>query len=134
MKKFWIFTLSILIAVVCFFACAGCMVSAEDKAAFEVPDSGPPVPLKTKAQPKTSVRPQTIREGQWEVGTDVKPGKYKTKGAQDSVITLCIWTVKKGENYVDSGTVNETDAQGLVTLKTGQTFETNGCQEWYLVK
>jgi len=88
----------------------------------------------TKAAPKTSVRPDTIREGTWEVGTDIKPGKYKTKGALKSVIIYCSWLVQDGVTFIDGGGVDNVDAQGVVTLKMGQTFETNGCQDWYLAK
>lgn len=89
-----------------------------------------------KATPsvKPSPRPSTIREGMWEVGKDVKAGKYKTSGATEGVVTLCTWIVRSGENPVTVGTVDKPSAQGLVTLKAGQTFETNGCKDWYAVK
>jgi hypothetical protein len=132
MKKVLIIIGAVLVALVLFFVCVGAMTNEGKDSGYQIPDSGSPVSL--KADPKTSPRPNTIREGIWEVGTDAKPGKYKTKGAQESVITLCAWTVKKGEEFLDGGTVDKTTAQGIVTLKAGQTFETRGCQEWYLVK
>ncbi|MET0416529.1 MAG: hypothetical protein ABW022_10970 [Actinoplanes sp.] len=140
MKKLVIILGSVLVAGLLFLICGGLLgfLDTEAKTGYQIPDSGPPVSVNDGAEKspeaKTSPRPQTIREGQWEVGTDVKAGKYKTKGARDSIVVLCTWTIKKGQEFVDGGTVSETDAQGVVTLKKGQTFETRGCQDWYAVK
>lgn len=140
MKKVLIILTAVLGAVMLFFICAGITGMGKDTALVTNTDSPGEIvgesaaTAASKAAPKTSVRPQTIREGMWEVGTDIKPGKYKTKGALEGIITLCTWSVMKGDNYVDVGSVNETTAQGVVTLKAGQTFETNGCQTWYAAK
>lgn len=83
---------------------------------------------------KRSVRPDTIQEGTWEVGSDVKPGKYKTKGAVEGIVTLCYWDVQKGGEIVAQGVKDKPGAQGIVTLKTGQTFTTSGCEPWYASK
>ena len=131
-------TLVILSAVV-----AGLIVLA-----VTLPDSGnkstfvTPTPEASTTQAKGGAvpppsdikKPVTVREGTWEVGTDIKAGKYKTPGAEDGVIEFCSWSVQKGDDYVDFGSSGESDAQGLVTLKNGQVFETNGCQPWVLVK
>jgi hypothetical protein len=93
-----------------------------------------------QAVPNTGARPtvakpkpeQTIREGDWVVGEDVPPGRYRTPGAKKSIITLCTWTVAPNEDAEpqDFGTSDKTDEPGRVTLKKGNVFETSGCQDW----
>jgi hypothetical protein len=81
--------------------------------------------------------PARIGEGTWEVGTDVKPGKYKTSGAADSVMPMCYWDVRKGSEtgeFKDQGLVDSATAQGRVTLKAGDFFKTSGCNNWTAVK
>lgn len=87
-----------------------------------------------QVSPQVSPRPGTIREGTWEVGSDVKPGKYKTKGALETVIPMCYWDVKTGDRITDQGVKNKPNEQGIVTLKKGQVFTTSGCNEWYPFK
>lgn len=79
----------------------------------------------------------TIGPGIWQVGPDVKPGKYKTPGASDSAIPMCYWDVRKGSEEGEigaQGVTNEASAQGVVTLAKGQWFNTSGCKPWTLVK
>ena len=85
-----------------------------------------------KVTPQVSPGSSTIREGTWQVGSDVKPGKYKTKGALDSVIPMCYWDVKTGDRITDQGVKNKPNEQGIVTLKKGQVFTTSGCELWFL--
>jgi hypothetical protein len=87
--------------------------------------SGPSI-KPTKAIAKSG----TVDEGIWEVGPDIAPGKYKTSGAVEGIVTLCSWTVKSGSEIVAIEVVDKPTAQGVVTLKKGQTFETNGCKPW----
>jgi hypothetical protein len=78
-----------------------------------------------------------IGEGIWEVGVDVKAGKYKTDGAQDASIPMCYWDLRTGSetgDFVDQGVVNSPEAPGRVTLKKGQFFKTSGCKPWQPVK
>jgi len=84
--------------------------------------------------PKKSPSPDTIDEGTWEVGSDVKPGKYKTKGALPGAIPMCYWDVKIGEEFKDQGVKDKAGEQGIVTLKKGQVFTTSGCEPWYASK
>lgn len=102
--------------------------------AGEKVDDRLPAVVSSPPAPRVSLRPDTIREGTWEVGTDVKPGKYKTRGAVDSRIPMCYWDVKVGDEITDQGVKDQTDAQGIVTLKKGEVFTTSGCEEWYAVK
>src|SRR5262245_56639647 len=76
--------------------------------------------------------PPAILEGQWVLGEDAEPGRYKTDGADPDLFTLCVWTVyaKEGGNAVDFGTLGEPNSPGRVTLKKGQEFHTTGCKPW----
>lgn len=119
--------------------CLGMQIAgAGDKASFpeeEGPATSAPISAtSTSAKPKTSVRPDTIREGTWEVGKDVKPGKYKTKGPIKGIVTLCYWHVEKNGEITDQGVKDKVGAQDIVTLRAGQTFETTGCEPWYASK
>lgn len=90
-----------------------------------------------KPVPKTSVRPNTIREGTWKVGEEVKAGSYRTAGAEQGIMMYCYWIVSRDDassDVVDTGAVNSADEPGRVTLKAGQYFKTSGCQEWYATK
>lgn len=93
------------------------------------------VPAIVTKEPGTTPRPGTIRAGMWQVGVDVKVGKYKTDGAVDVESPLCYWDVKNSNgDIIAQGVKAGSDEQGMVTLKANQTFETSGCKEWYAVK
>jgi hypothetical protein len=81
-----------------------------------------PTPAKTKDG--------TIGEGTWEVGTDIKPGKYRTKGSEDDAFTFCMWSAKKGDDIIDLGSSDKASDPQVVTLKKGYVFETDGCGVW----
>ena len=103
--------------------------SGEDDppAALVVPVDPTPA---THAAPKASARPDTIHEGVWSVGDDVKPGKYRVvaplpEGAQ------CYWQISTdpvGQEIVSNDI--PTGGRPAVTLKKGQWFKTQGCGEW----
>jgi hypothetical protein len=122
----------LITALVVLAACLGLQLAGgDDKATMQFPeDEGV-----SSAQSAASIvkeDPGTIREGTWEVGTDVKPGKYKTPGPTRGPIPLCYWDVKTGETFVDQGVKDKVGAQGIVNLKKGQVFTTNGCEPWVL--
>src|SRR5688572_21117438 len=77
--------------------CGGIAVSAlstDDKGEERIAPAQSAQPVATKSikpSAKTSIRPATIREGTWEVGTDIKPGKYRTTGAVESTFPTCVW-------------------------------------------
>ena len=77
-----------------------------------------------------------IGEGGYLVGTDVKAGRYRTPGAAKSVVVYCLWTVHAGGDpdgeITSYGQVDKTTAPGNVTLKKGDYFQTQGCQDWTL--
>jgi hypothetical protein len=104
-----------------------------------VPDKGsrPSTTLpKTKPTTEAKAKPKVfvIREGDWLVGDDVPGGTYVSKGAKPGVIMLCTWTVKASDDtgaaVLDFGTSQRVDEQGRVKLKTGNAFETSGCENW----
>lgn len=86
-----------------------------------------------KVLPTSKAVPVTIGDGTWEVGTDVKAGKYRTPGPVNSVLVMCYWDVRNGSEegeIVAQGVKNDLGAQGLVTLRKGQFFTTSGCEAW----
>lgn len=71
---------------------------------------------------------ETINEGTYEVGVDIQPGKYKTKGDD-----LCYWArLKDTDGGLDSIIANHIGdgAQTVTIKKTDAAFETRGCGEW----
>lgn len=68
-------------------------------------------------------------DGQYLVGEDIKPGTYKTAGA-DSF--SCYWArLKNASGELGSIIANDNiKGQTRVTLKKGEYFETKGCQDW----
>jgi hypothetical protein len=88
-----------------------------------LPADEPPAP----AGPQT-----TFSEGTYLVGEDIKAGTYKTTGGSDG----CYWARSKN----DSGEADAIIANDLgggpsrVTVKKGEIFETNSCDDWTLVK
>lgn len=128
----WIITVLVLLFIVLCFT--GALVLAKT----EPPSVGAPVSTPTAAParkpvPQKTNRPDSIGQGMWLVGEDVKPGKYRTAGAEGGVMMLCYWHTAKtdgDEAIIDQGMVNDVDEPGRVTLKAGQYFKTNGCKPW----
>lgn len=94
-----------------------------------------PSPIGTPGQgnrPKAKPEIVKIDEGMWQVGPDVKPGRYKTSGmAPDGLI--CYWHTAKDttdENIKVQGVADKEGAQAYVTLKRGEWFKTSGCAPW----
>lgn len=77
----------------------------------------------------------TVGAGTYIVGKDITAGRYKTKGAEESLIQFCTWQTSKTDSFndvIDFGTADKANQPGLVTLKKGQYFKTDGCQPWVL--
>jgi hypothetical protein len=86
------------------------------------PKVSPPAPKKPAGLPTT------IEEGQWEVGVDVAPGRYKTTAA---VGGTCYWKITptgKPDDIVDNDIVS--GGKPVVTIKKGQDFHTQRCGTW----
>lgn len=111
---------------------------SQDKQLKGSPTSTPTTiepPTKTGGPSKKAVaekKKTSVDDGEWLVGEDVPSGRYRTTGAEDSIITFCTWTIldKEDGNPIDFGTSSETNAPGRVTLKKGNVFQTTGCKPW----
>jgi hypothetical protein len=136
MKKIVPILIGIVAAVVLFCLGAGiyASVTGNEKAPVSSAEHGGP-PVKA-VSPQASQRPVTIRQGTWEVGVDVKAGKYRTGGALPSSIPMCYWDVRDGSPTGDfrAQGVTKVDESGIVVLKKGQFFKTSGCEDWYPAK
>jgi hypothetical protein len=70
-------------------------------------------------------------DGEYNVGTDMQPGTYRTKGPADGT-PECYWERDKDS----SGSFNSIIANdnlagsGLVTVAKGEIFKSQGCQTW----
>lgn len=68
-----------------------------------------------------------IEEGVWEVGVDVRPGKYKV---HEALVGDCYWQISPagGDDIVAND--NPTGGRPVVILKKGQEFTNEGCGTW----
>ena len=74
----------------------------------------------------------SVTEGVWVVGVDIKPGTYRAQGVSSD----CYWSITTtGSN---GGDIIDNDIPGggnpQVTLEEGQDFETSRCGDWTLVE
>jgi hypothetical protein len=73
----------------------------------------------------------TVTDGVWVVGVDIKPGTYRAQGVSSD----CYWSINTtGSN---GGDIIDNDIPGggnpQVTVEEGQDFETSRCGDWTLV-
>ena len=66
----------------------------------------------------------TFGNGQWEVGVDIEPGKYRTDGG-----TPCYWAKLRPADHdiIDN---NLAEGPQIVTLQAGIIFESKDCGTW----
>ncbi|TDW94833.1 hypothetical protein EV137_2156 [Kribbella pratensis] len=86
----------------------------------------PPAKTVTAAPPEAAVAIEG--DGTYEVGVDIKPGKYKTTGGEG-----CYWArLKNLDGDLDAILANNlSDGPQTVTIKkTDKGFETNDCGAW----
>lgn len=72
-------------------------------------------------------------DGEFRVGSDLKPGTYRTTGNDDG---LCYWErAKDASGEMDSVIANDNvTGTSYVTVKAGdKLFKTNGCHDWEAV-
>lgn len=90
-----------------------------------------PLPQPTKEAEKPKSAEVTVTAGVYEVGTDIKPGTYKSTGND----ALCYWARLK-DTSGDMGTIIANDlGEGSKTVtikKTDGAFKTSGCSVWVL--
>ena len=73
------------------------------------------------------------RDGDFRVGTDIKPGTYRTSGNTDG---MCYWErAKDASGDTDSLLANDNvSGAGYVTVKaTDKIFKSSGCKDWEAV-
>jgi hypothetical protein len=103
----------------------------ETTQAESVPAATETVTAEPVVDPKGENGPQTAfsGDGQYLVGEDIKPGTYKTAGADGS---SCYWARLKNASGEFTSIIANDNIQGQtrVALKKGEFFETSGCQDW----
>ncbi|GAA1399230.1 hypothetical protein GCM10009639_38660 [Kitasatospora putterlickiae] len=71
--------------------------------------------------------------GTFLVGTDIRPGTYRTAGPGGRSGGMCYWErARSADGDLDSVIANENlMGQGVVTIKKSDVvFKTQGCQSW----
>ncbi|MFJ6381133.1 hypothetical protein ACIQI7_14180 [Kitasatospora sp. NPDC092039] len=71
-------------------------------------------------------------DGSYEVGVDVQPGTYKSKGPKAGGIGMCYWERNNGGDGIGSIIANDTvQGPATITIKAGdKLFKTTACQDW----
>lgn len=69
----------------------------------------------------------TVSDGIYEVGVDIKAGTYRKKGGSG-----CYYAILNSPDTSDIATNNLTDGPAIVTLSAGQYFDTTRCGDWVL--
>lgn len=71
----------------------------------------------------------TVGDGTWTVGTDIKPGTYR---ATDNVGSTCYWGIYRSGSNGDDIIENDIPGGGrpVVTLSPGQDFKSTRCGTW----
>lgn len=140
--KIILVVLSIIVALLI----GAAFAMSSDKPEFVTPTPAPTAtaPAQNKAdvvpppgeikKPVTKATPVTIGEGVWEVGTDVKAGRYRLNVSPDKD-SVCYWKISRdaeGDDIIS----NDLPIGGhpQVTIKKGQFFTTTNCPAWVLVK
>ncbi|MEV0624579.1 hypothetical protein [Nonomuraea wenchangensis] len=103
----------------------------ETAQAESVPATTETVTAEPVVDPEEEDGPQTTfsGDGQYLVGEDIKPGTYKTAGADG---LNCYWARLKNASGELTAIIANGNVQGQtrVALKKGEFFETSGCQDW----
>jgi hypothetical protein len=106
---------------------------------FVTATAAAPAPAPSKAAPPapTTAAPVVIPgDGTYIVGTDIKPGRYKTTGPADSSFPDCYW---ERDRNLDGGlgsiiANDNTQGQTTVQIRSGDAaFKTTGCADWVKV-
>lgn len=100
----------------------------------------PPPQVQALPSPPASLPPVVpvadtsgVGEGVYEVGPDVPPGKYKTTGPiPGDVIPLCYYARLRHNDGAVGDIIQNNNLQGpgVVTIKSGEYFQTSGCATW----
>jgi hypothetical protein len=90
-----------------------------------------PGPVKTVTAPPPAPAAAIADDGIWLVGTDVKPGTYRSSSGGD-----CYWArLKNTSGDFDGIITNGTGANQVVTVKkTDKAFESTRCAPWTRIR
>ena len=109
----------------------GTATTAEPNATVTVTETADDESASKAPSPKKTTEPEpksTISDGIHEVGVDVKAGQYKTSVPEGA---FCYWERSRGDPISDStSSYKEGPAHLSVTLKKGESFETEDCGTW----
>lgn len=75
-------------------------------------------------------------DGTFAVGSDIKPGTYRTSGAEGSTIPNCYWERDKDLSGTFDSIITNGNSTGPAIVQISSTdaaFKTSGCQPWTLV-
>jgi len=107
--------------------------SGKDSSASANPETGG-TEAKAKAKSGTAKKKAAFEgDGDFEVGSDIKPGTYRTTGNSDG---MCYWErAKDASGEMDSLLANDNvTGASYVTVKTGdKIFKSSGCADWEAV-
>jgi hypothetical protein len=97
-----------------------------------------PATTAPQAPPPTTANPTTASatipgDGTYVVGTDIKPGLYKTSGPSASGFGDCYWEREKDLSGGFGSILANDNAKGQTTVKilsSDAAFKTSGCADW----
>lgn len=78
------------------------------------------------------IESNTISNGVYEVGVDMKPGRYKTAGPSDGDVPFCSYRVSSDEAGENIITIENVQGPGIVSVAKGQYFFSQLCKDWTL--
>jgi hypothetical protein len=134
--KFWACVLGVffLVGVIAALVSSGAGRTTDPLDARQGAVAGESTPAKVrKVTPPADLN--AVGSGTYEVGSDIRPGKYKTAGPDGSG-GGCYWSrLKDLDGGVDSIVANDIlQGPGVVVVKRSDAaFETNGCKTWHRV-
>ena len=79
---------------------------------------------------QTESKASTIGNGVYEVGNDMKPGRYKTAGPADKDIGFCSYRVSTDEAGENITSIENSQGPGVVSVSRGQYFFSQNCEDW----
>jgi predicted small secreted protein len=95
-----------------------------------------PAPSTSDSTASPSALADIPGDGTFAVGSDIKPGTYRTAGAASSVIPNCYWERDKDLSGTSDSIIANGNSTGPAIVQISSTdaaFKTSGCQSWTLV-
>ena len=115
---------------------AGAAVTVTKTQAAPAAAAVAPVTVTETVPAASSAAPAGIGDGTYVVGTDIKPGLYKTTGPSDSSLPNCYWERDRDlSGGMDSIIAND-NPKGQTTVQiasSDKAFKTSGCAPWVKV-